>query len=201
MPVAVRHQCDLTCGVCSAAASTFMFSNIDVYDASGLLIGSFDGDEQSSLNCSAGMQGESCDVDIDECLVAEGGCAQICINTVGGFSCSCYTGYSATSETTCDDIDECSVSNAGCTGTCYNSQGSFFCRCEGWSVLSDNGYDCECNDFDELIRASFLDGAGNTVKIILSAPNRFAGSQSFSSAMPYRLALWGRDTNAHVVLI
>ena len=33
-------------------------------------------------------------LDVNECLTNNGGCAQICTNTVGSFTCSCNTGYS-----------------------------------------------------------------------------------------------------------
>ncbi len=33
-------------------------------------------------------------LDVDECLSHNGGCEQICTNTVGNFSCSCTIGYS-----------------------------------------------------------------------------------------------------------
>ena len=32
--------------------------------------------------------------DVNECLTNNGGCAQICNNTVGSFMCSCNPGYS-----------------------------------------------------------------------------------------------------------
>ena len=32
--------------------------------------------------------------DVNECLTNNGGCAQICNNTVGSFTCSCNPGYS-----------------------------------------------------------------------------------------------------------
>jgi len=31
--------------------------------------------------------------DIDECATSNGGCEQICNNTIGSFYCSCDTGY------------------------------------------------------------------------------------------------------------
>ena len=31
--------------------------------------------------------------DIDECAINDGGCAQVCTNTIGGFLCSCNAGY------------------------------------------------------------------------------------------------------------
>ena len=32
-------------------------------------------------------------LDIDECLIDNGGCDQICNNTDGSFYCSCYSGF------------------------------------------------------------------------------------------------------------
>ena len=32
-------------------------------------------------------------IDIDECVMNNGGCAQICDNKRGSFECSCGTGY------------------------------------------------------------------------------------------------------------
>ena len=32
-------------------------------------------------------------VDVDECTVNNGGCAQTCTNNDGSFQCSCYDGY------------------------------------------------------------------------------------------------------------
>ena len=32
--------------------------------------------------------------DVDECLTANGGCQQLCNNTVGSFFCACQIGYS-----------------------------------------------------------------------------------------------------------
>lgn len=37
-------------------------------------------------------------IDINECLTNNGGCAQICSNTVGSFTCSCRPGYSLNSD-------------------------------------------------------------------------------------------------------
>ena len=32
--------------------------------------------------------------DLDECRTSNGGCEQVCSNTVGSFECSCDPGYS-----------------------------------------------------------------------------------------------------------
>ena len=31
--------------------------------------------------------------DINECLSSNGGCSQICINSIGSYNCSCQSGY------------------------------------------------------------------------------------------------------------
>lgn len=36
--------------------------------------------------------------DINECLVNNGGCSDICTNTFGNFTCSCMTGYALTDD-------------------------------------------------------------------------------------------------------
>ena len=32
-------------------------------------------------------------IDIDECITNNGGCEQLCTNTIGNFNCSCTDGY------------------------------------------------------------------------------------------------------------
>ena len=36
-------------------------------------------------------------LDINECATNNGGCGQVCTNTVGSYSCSCNTGYTLSS--------------------------------------------------------------------------------------------------------
>ena len=36
-------------------------------------------------------------IDVNECGTNNGGCQQQCTNTVGSYSCSCYTGYTLNS--------------------------------------------------------------------------------------------------------
>ena len=47
---------------------------------------------------------------IDECLSNNGGCSQICTNTVGSFKCACFTGYTlASDQRTCNGKHYCNV--------------------------------------------------------------------------------------------
>ena len=40
-------------------------------------------------------------LDIDECAEGTHNCAQQCVNTQGGFNCSCYSGYDLMPDGTC----------------------------------------------------------------------------------------------------
>ena len=40
-------------------------------------------------------------VDINECLVSNGGCEHICLNTNGSYQCSCQSGFKLTNNIFC----------------------------------------------------------------------------------------------------
>ena len=42
-----------------------------------------------------------CALDIDECAVDSHNCEQMCVNTPGGFTCACSTGFTLINETAC----------------------------------------------------------------------------------------------------
>ena len=43
--------------------------------------------------------------DIDECSTSNGGCDQVCTNTVGSFNCSCNSGFSPNTDgIACDGL-------------------------------------------------------------------------------------------------
>uniref|UniRef100_A0A914UMG9 EGF-like domain-containing protein n=1 Tax=Plectus sambesii TaxID=2011161 RepID=A0A914UMG9_9BILA len=89
--------------------------------------------------------------DANECSKDNGGCAQICENTIGSFQCSCNTGYLLIyDQKTCEDINECVNNNAGCDHTCLNTPGSYQCMCEEGHTLAGDKHSChdvnECMD-------------------------------------------------------
>lgn len=59
------------------------------------------------------------------------GCTDKCMNTAGGFTCSCsLLGFTlAADNRTCIDMDECSLPAYNCTTTqtCVNTMGSYLC--------------------------------------------------------------------------
>lgn len=82
------------------------------------------------LVCRFGYQmdeGNQC-VDVDECATDSHQCnpTQICINTEGGYTCSCTDGYWLL-EGQCLDIDECRYGY--CQQLCANVPGSYSCTC------------------------------------------------------------------------
>jgi len=82
-------------------------------------------------------------VDVNECLVRNGGCNQICINLVGAWRCACKRGYRlARDGFTCVDINECRIRNGGCAHDCINLPGAFECKCRRGFRLAPDGFGC-----------------------------------------------------------
>uniref|UniRef100_A0A665T9Q3 Fibulin 7 n=1 Tax=Echeneis naucrates TaxID=173247 RepID=A0A665T9Q3_ECHNA len=73
--------------------------------------------------------------DIDECELFHNGqagklCLHACVNTPGGYRCSCPVGYNVTRDgRSCKDIDECATRQNNCTKDqmCINTYGGFQC--------------------------------------------------------------------------
>jgi hypothetical protein len=58
--------------------------------------------------CEAGWQGDTCDVDVNECDITENVCSESrkeCVNTQGSFSCNCRKGYTEKGNGTCQGKD------------------------------------------------------------------------------------------------
>ncbi|XP_071145284.1 EGF-like and EMI domain-containing protein 1 [Mytilus edulis] len=95
-----------------------------------------------TCSCRPGFGGSRCE-DINECLVSNGGCSQICRNSIGSFLCKCENGYYlGSNRKTCLDINECEVSNGGCSQICRNSIGSFQCHCKNGYFLGSDRKTC-----------------------------------------------------------
>uniref|UniRef100_UPI0037E8EA73 fibulin-7 isoform X1 n=1 Tax=Semicossyphus pulcher TaxID=241346 RepID=UPI0037E8EA73 len=82
----------------------------------------------------SGRDSNTC-TDIDECELFHNGqagrlCLHACVNTPGGYRCSCPVGYNATRDgRSCKDIDECATRQNNCTKDqmCINTYGGFQC--------------------------------------------------------------------------
>ena len=86
-----------------------------------------------------GLNNHVCIADENECLTDNGGCAQICTNTMGSHVCSCKFGYKLIANgASCDDIDECALGTHNCPANaiCSNIEGAFVCLCNaGYSPV------------------------------------------------------------------
>ncbi|KAB0394747.1 hypothetical protein E2I00_012662, partial [Balaenoptera physalus] len=79
---------------------------------------------------------------VDECATDSHQCnpTQICINTEGGYTCSCTDGYWLL-EGQCLDIDECRYGY--CQQLCANVPGSYSCTCNPGFTLNEDGRSCQ----------------------------------------------------------
>uniref|UniRef100_A0A8D0FZH2 Growth arrest specific 6 n=1 Tax=Strix occidentalis caurina TaxID=311401 RepID=A0A8D0FZH2_STROC len=94
--------------------------------------------------CKHGWQGKTCEKDIDECRVQNGGCNQLCLNQLGSYRCSCYSGYTLKDSKTCEDIDECTASADICgEAHCKNLISSYECLCDAGYKYDDMRKTCQ----------------------------------------------------------
>ncbi|XP_023208841.1 fibulin-5 isoform X1 [Xiphophorus maculatus] len=87
--------------------------------------------------------------DIDECETNSHHCnpTQVCINTAGGYTCSCTEGYWLIAGQ-CQDIDECRYGY--CEQLCANVAGSYSCSCNPGFLLNPDSRTCQdVNECDE----------------------------------------------------
>lgn len=118
--------------------------------------------EQKSYTCQCNVgyqlseNGKKC-VDVNECLVANGGHSQICgkegtcLNTEGSYTCRCHKGFENQGAlTSCTDIDECAQPGLCEHGSCVNTKGSFICSCGDGYRADATKQSCEdINECDE----------------------------------------------------
>uniref|UniRef100_A0A8B9H8L7 Fibulin 5 n=1 Tax=Astyanax mexicanus TaxID=7994 RepID=A0A8B9H8L7_ASTMX len=98
-------------------------------------------------------------LDIDECEAESHQCnpTQVCINTAGGYTCSCTEGYWLVGGQ-CQDIDECRYGY--CQQLCANLPGSYSCSCNpGFNLNTDSR---TCQDIDECETQPCTHGCLNT---------------------------------------
>lgn len=95
-------------------------------------------------------------VDVDECLTSNGGCSQICNNTIGSFEClltaenmTCngmsvdsIFSYGCNHQLYYSDVNECVTCNGSCSQICSNTIGSYTCSCAAGYMLSVDNRTC-----------------------------------------------------------
>ncbi|XP_065917242.1 multiple epidermal growth factor-like domains protein 6 isoform X3 [Dysidea avara] len=103
--------------------------------------------------CAPGWTGKNCGIDINECLIDNGGCTHTCDNTDGSYQCSCNKGYELTSDGhNCADIEECRNGLHNCSQVCVELNGGFECDCfPGFQLLADR---TTCIDIDECLQGT-----------------------------------------------
>ncbi|KAK3579268.1 hypothetical protein CHS0354_033346 [Potamilus streckersoni] len=68
--------------------------------------------------------------DINECNANNGVCSQICNNTYGSYTCSCFQGFQKPDDSDiCQDINECANTVNECDQMCNNTIGGYNCGC------------------------------------------------------------------------
>jgi len=89
--------------------------------------------------------------DIDECTGTTHGCAQLCTNNAGSFTCGCLNGYtvSGANPKACNNVDECALQIDLCEQLCLDNTGSYTCSCNPGYSLNSNG--TACDDSDECL--------------------------------------------------
>ncbi|OXB66901.1 hypothetical protein ASZ78_013562 [Callipepla squamata] len=93
---------------------------------------------------------EEC-IDIDECMIMNGGCDTHCTNSEGSYECSCSDGYALMPDVrTCADIDECENNPDICDGgQCTNIPGEYRCLCyDGFMASMDMKTCVDVNECD-----------------------------------------------------
>ena len=82
-------------------------------------------------------------LDIDECTNETDGCAHMCTNEAGSYSCSCRSGYQlARDRHGCMDVDECADGTDNCDQVCTNTIGNYTCSCNFGFYLASDGQTC-----------------------------------------------------------
>ncbi|XP_035392059.1 hemicentin-1 [Electrophorus electricus] len=94
--------------------------------------------------------------DDDECA-ADMPCSHTCTNILGGFSCTCSSGYSISTQTnSCQDIDECAQGSHMChhNQKCVNTVGHYRCEALCGPGFKPNAAGSNCEDVDECRESS-----------------------------------------------
>ncbi|KAE9545608.1 hypothetical protein AGLY_001151 [Aphis glycines] len=84
------------------------------------------------MDCPGSEDEEQEACNVNECLINNGGCSQICVDLPHTFRCACKPGYKLINNNTCDGlyhVNECEIEGS-CSQICINEKGTYKCECE-----------------------------------------------------------------------
>ncbi|CAN9499925.1 unnamed protein product [Ophioblennius macclurei] len=102
---------------------------------------------ESECRCAPGTvlgpDRQTC-LDVNECDRANGGCAEVCVNTKGSRRCECGHGRVPDEDgLNCRAIEGCHVNNGGCSHGCSMLQGTYQCHCPRGLELGEDKRTCQ----------------------------------------------------------
>ncbi|XP_049591635.1 oncoprotein-induced transcript 3 protein [Syngnathus scovelli] len=102
---------------------------------------------KSECRCAPGTvlgpDGQTC-LDVNECEIANGGCAEVCVNTKGSRRCECHSGRVLDEVgLNCREMAGCHVNNGGCSHGCSSLKDSYRCHCPRGLQLSHDARTCQ----------------------------------------------------------
>ncbi|XP_051500539.1 uncharacterized protein LOC127409770 isoform X3 [Myxocyprinus asiaticus] len=197
-----NNECLNSSLVCGPNADCYNFSgNYTCFCWSGYNVAKMNETISSSNPCRP--------TDVDECLVSSSLCGpnSTCRNIMGGYSCSCLDGFTATNSNltisinnTCRDVDECvEIPNVcGPNSICNNTIGNYNCSCmSGYNVTDPNlpiNSSNQCRGDNECLNSSLVCGpnadcynfSGNYTCSCWSGYNVAKMNETISSSNPCR---------------
>ncbi|XP_074502561.1 oncoprotein-induced transcript 3 protein [Sebastes fasciatus] len=102
---------------------------------------------ESDCRCAPGTvlgpDRQTC-LDVNECEKANGGCAEVCVNTKGSRRCECGPGRVLDEDGhNCREIAGCHVNNGGCSHGCSSLPDSYQCHCPRGLELGEDKRTCQ----------------------------------------------------------
>ncbi|KAK2721506.1 protein crumbs-like [Artemia franciscana] len=115
---------------CQNGATCYERSNATLYDL-GIFPGEFSYNTSGGFfcDCLPGYEGDTCEIDINECeLTPEAPCKfGTCVDGINSYRCDCFPGYEG--EKCENEIDECSRYQPCERGTCVDLIDDYKCEC------------------------------------------------------------------------